>query len=741
MSKVLLSFLPKTLEYSLVMKKRSFTSSFVKKKPEENPYPKWMTGVVKRHPDGFGFFIPDDAKHADAYVPQHIMTSIMTLDKVNAYVDKEQRKDRFSIKKIEVTQRQWVKVVGLASELLPSQFKKWGAGWVRIEDREGAWGQDLVVKTGSKDTQAIVKQVIVAEVDSYPGDSNGFKGTLISKLGLMSDASIDIQRVIHGHHLPFEFSKKTIKQAQQYPNEVTEKDIKARKDLRQLPFVTIDGATAKDFDDAVYVTPLKKGGHKLYVAIADVSYYVPAGSPIDEEAYQRGTSSYFPNFVIPMLPEKLSNHLCSLNPKLDRLSLVCELNFDSQGKMESYEFYEAVINSQARLTYGLAQEIMDGQRPHDYLFIVDHLLEAKKLAEKLLALRFENGSLELELAEIQIVVDAQGLPLDIIKVHRIFAHRLIEEFMLAANIAAARLLDKSKVPALYRVHEPPKKESLQTLERFAKTFGHKTFLSDENLQKELTQLIQKLHNSPQSEIFSGLVLRSLKQAKYSHENLGHFGLAFSHYTHFTSPIRRYPDLIVHRLIKSVIKKEKKFPSLDEVTTWGVWLSACEQRAVKAERQIQAIKKARFLEAHTGETFNGVISAVTRFGVFVLLRQFEVDGLVHRDNLSAIPHEQWEYDEQNFRLVETRSGKSYRLGDELEVVVSACHIADGKIDFTLAKHSNLAKSKDDKYDLASKPPHFDPEKKLREAIKKRGEVAKPHLNFKKNNSTKKNQKKR
>ncbi len=533
----------------------------------------------------------------------------MTHDKVLVNVMKEDRGDRFRGEILKIIQRGHKRIVG--------QFYPYNNGGGVIRDEGKGWGGDLTVK--SADTMGAQQGELVAvEILTYPTDGS-FTGKVVEVLGDVEDPMTDIRRVLLTQNIPHEWPAAVEKEARHFNENVSEKDMKGRTDLRKLNLITIDGATAKDFDDAVYVEKTS-GGYRLIVAIADVSHYVKTGTAIDQEAYERGTSVYFPNFVTPMLPEVLSNGLCSLNPKVNRLALVSETQLDYDGAQVSSKFYEAVIESKARVTYGEAQEIIDGGRIEKLDHVQDDILLAADVAKILMQRRFAEGSLELEIPEIQLVVDAGGNPVDILRTERLFAHRLIEEMMLTANVAVATFLSKKGIPSIYRIHEPPPADALATLERFLKSFGSQTKLTGGKLQSRLTKALQEFTGKPQAQVLNILTLRSMSQAKYSPTNLGHFGLGFENYSHFTSPIRRYPDLIVHRLLKSQIGVRGYREMTDEeLATAGTMLSACEQRSVKAERQIQAIKKARFMVQFVGQEFEGMISSVTKFGAFVLLR--------------------------------------------------------------------------------------------------------------------------
>lgn len=635
---------------------------------------KTLDGIIKRHPDGFGFFIPDDKDHPDVYVPQQSMKSAMTNDRATIIVEKE-RDGRFRGEIIRITERSQKRVAG--------KFTKGSNGWGLIKDEGRGWGKDLKIPL-DKSKDAKDGELVEAQITQFPDEGN-FEGVVLNVIGDAQDPLNDIKRVVITNNIPEHFSKETLEEAKKFSANPDEKDFAGRKDLRHLPIITIDGATAKDFDDAVLVEMTEKGFH-LYVAIADVSHYVTVGSAMDKEAYERGTSVYFPNFVIPMLPEGLSNGLCSLNPHVPRLALVAEMFFDFTGEMTSSTFYEGVIESKARVTYGEAQELIDGAAIEKLNHVKENIFRCADLAKVLMGKRFKEGSLDLEVPETELVIDGTGTPVDVIKSERLFAHRLIEELMLAANVAVAKFLSSKEIPSFYRIHEAPDSEKIGNLQKYMENMGLKTSFGGEKLQKKLTRALQHFDGKPEAQIIHILTLRSMSQAKYTPNNMGHFGLGFDFYTHFTSPIRRYPDLIVHRLVKSQIMANSRYRLMPEedLATAGTWLSACEQRSAKAERQIQAIKKARFMMNMVGESFDGLISSVTKFGVFVLLREFNIDGLIRLDDLGQ---DKWEFDEDNLTLTAKRSGFTYKMGDVVRVTVSLADIEQGQINFVLESHAS------------------------------------------------------
>lgn len=652
----------------------------------KNPVNIKIEGTVKRHPDGYGFFIPDDKEIPDVYIAKHSMEGVMANDRVEILTKRDGDRLRGDI----------TRIVAREIKQVTGQLKKVNSAQGVLRDESFAWGEDLKV-SWAPGLKIEDKDWVVVKITSYPDSVRGFQGQVDSVIGDISDPQNDNIRVLSAQSIPHKFSKAALDEAAALHTEVSEADMHNRKDLRQKNFITIDGKTAKDFDDAIYVEKMGQG-FRLWVAIADVSHYVKPSSGIDKDAYLRGTSTYFPNFVSPMLPEALSNELCSLKPNVPRLALVAEMDFNFSGEMGASRFYEAVIQSQARVTYGEAQEVIDGNTPEKLNHVKTEIKLASQLAHILMDRRFSEGSLNLELPESVVELDAAGVPTDIVKSERIFAHRLIEELMLAANVAVAKFITSKNMPSIYRIHESPKEEALVILDRFLDMFGYTKKIGTTNLQKRITEALKQFHGQPQESVVNNLALRSMKQAKYSPENQGHFGLGFEFYTHFTSPIRRYPDLIIHRLLKAACGVKGYFRmQMDDLGSAGTMLSACEQRSVKAERLIQSIKKARFMEKHLGEEFEGMISSVTKFGVFVALRKFDVDGLLHVEELAG---DNYEFDEENLRLVGRKSGQQYAIGDAVTIQVAKADHQTGRIDFVLPKgeissHVSQTKSQPDK----------------------------------------------
>ena len=671
---------------------RFFKHSKNTQKDSSPPQPRrTLDGVVKRHPDGFGFFIPEDPKHPDVYLPKKEMQGLMSGDKVKIMVfprplkrgAKHQAKNLFSGKIVQLIERAQSRVIGPYFPL----SEKEGL----IQDQSFQWGADL--KVCLKKEQEVKKgEWVQVQIVHWPDHPKGFTGEMICSLGKFPSALEDNVRTAQAHNIPPVFSKDCLKEAEALPNSLPKGIEKTRKDLRSLPFVTIDGKTAQDFDDAIYVHTHSKGW-TLYVSIADVEHYVKKNSALDQEARQRGNSTYFPGFTLPMLPEKLSNHLCSLKPEEDRLAFTAEIHFNQEGEKQKALFYPALIQSHARLTYGIAQEIMEKSKESSTSKllalknhkkskqIINNVLSAEKLARLLLKVRLKNHFINLEIPETEVLINSLGEPMDIIQSRRIFAYQLIEELMLAANKAVAEHLHKHKIPSIYRVHDPPKAEKLQFLEKFAHSLNIKVKLKEPDLQKKISFLIQKLENHPLLEVGQMLVLRSLSQAVYSLKDKHHFGLNTRYYTHWTSPIRRYSDLAVHRALKAVLAKQTSPYTREEMHSLAESVSACEQRSVKAERQIKDIKRARFIKKFLGQEMEGSICGCIRRGFFVKLRLYDVEGMVPVHSLLG----RWDFEESLLELKEKSSGRRFKMGDPVSVQVVKSNIETGQIDFELETH--------------------------------------------------------
>ena len=633
----------------------------------KKPSSKTVSGILKKHADGFGFLICDNKDHEDVYLSKEALKGILSDDRLEVLVFP--RRGRFYGRVHKILSRSRTSVIG--------PLKRVSKNKGMIEDKDFAFGEDLVF---DMDSSSSIQEGAWLQVKilSYPGSKSGFRGRVMAVLGDFPDALEDNVKMLNQYNIPAVFSKDVLNEAQ--ASAARKPEPPSRRDLRTLPFVTIDSLTAKDFDDAIY-TKKTSEGYTLFVSIADVSFFVREGG-LDKEAFLRGNSTYFPGFVSPMLPEVLSEGLCSLKPDEDRLAFTCEMHFDLTGMRQKYVFYESMILNHKRLTYGQAQEILDGGGSAKKE-IEDSLKNSAELAGLLMDRRFKEGSLNLDIPETEVLVNARGEPTDIISAKRLFSHQLIEELMLACNRSAAEFLGKTKFPALYRVHDTPSMEDISHLKLFFESIG-KAQKSKKSLsiQKQFSLWLEELKNHPKKQIIHQLILRALPQACYSAQNRGHFGLSFSDYTHFTSPIRRYSDLMVHRLIKKelgILEEDFSF-SKPELESKALFISQCEQRSVQAERQIENIKKARFMRPFLGDEFHGMISSVTKFGFFVTLKKYDVDGLVHLDRLGG----RWIFDPVQLTL-KSPSGYIFRQGDAVLIQAASCNIDDGRIDFDLKEH--------------------------------------------------------
>jgi ribonuclease R len=528
-------------------------------------------------------------------------------------------------------------------------------------------------------------QVVMVEIIQQPSKHVQPIGRITEILGDYGSPGMEIEIALRKHDLPHRFPPEVQKLSAKFPSEVQKRELKKREDLRHLPLVTIDGETARDFDDAVYCERDSNGngkGYRLFVAIADVSHYVTLGDALDKEAFNRGNSVYFPRRVIPMLPEALSNGLCSLNPQVDRLCVVCEIRIDGTGNFEDYRFSPAVMHSHARLTYTKVAAMLENPRGEDaaeYTSILPHIQLLYKLFKVLLKARKKRGAIDFETVETQMVFNDQGKIERIVPLQRNDAHRIIEECMLAANVCASDFLQKHQQPTLYRIHEGPTPEKLAALRDFLKEFGVQLGGGSEPSAKDYARTLSKIKDRPDAQLLQTVMLRSLSQAVYSPDNVGHFGLAYESYTHFTSPIRRYPDLLVHRAIKAVLNEKVYSPG-----NWhelGVHCSQTERRADDASRDVETWLKCYYMQDKIGECFDGVVSAVVAFGLFVSLDAIYVEGLIH---ISELPSDYFHFDAAKHMLLGERTGRRYRLGDRVRVKLVRVDLEASKIDFVLAE---------------------------------------------------------
>jgi ribonuclease R len=617
-----------------------------------------LAGRVEGHPDGHGFLVPDEPGPS-ILLPAGEMRQLMHGDRAAVRLAGRDFRGRAVGTVVEVLERANRRIIGR----LHSEH---GVLFLVPEDRRIA--HDILVPPAEAG-RAKAGQVVTVELVAQPGAHAQPVGRVAEVLGHHADPGMEIEIALRKFDLPHEFSGKALAQAAALPDEVTE--FQNRRDLRGLHFVTIDGETAKDFDDAVYARREGKGW-RLWVAIADVSHYVRHGDALDREARTRGTSVYFPRRVIPMLPEKLSNGLCSLNPQVERLAMVCEMAITPRGEVARYEFYAGVIRSHARLTYTeVWQKLSSGRAP-------EHLRVLYDLFHALVAERGRRGAIDFETSETRMVFDAHGKIERIVAEPRNDAHRIIEECMLAANVCAGNFLSERGQPALYRVHDVPAADKVAALREFLAELGLQLPGGEVPRPKDYAGLLERIRKRPDFGLLQTILLRSLKQAVYSPSNVGHFGLAFEAYVHFTSPIRRYPDLLVHRAIKSALGGRRYFE--EDWEALGRHCSETERRADEASRDVENWLKCYYMRDHVGGTFSGSVTGVTPFGLFVTLDEYFVDGLVH---ISELGRDYFQFDAARHLLFGERTGKRYRLADRMTVKLVRVDLDTRKIDFVPA----------------------------------------------------------
>lgn len=628
-----------------------------------------VKGKVQGHPDGFGFLVPEDGSD-DLVLSAKEMHKVLHGDIVMARVGGTDRRGRREGSVVEVLEHANTRVVGRL-------YDDHGILFVVAENRRIS--QDILVAPGEQGA-AIVGQVVILELMQQPSKHAQPMGRIVEVLGNYGDSGMEIEIALRKHDLPNEFPHDAKHQAEQFSETVLPENYAGREDVRSMPLVTIDGETARDFDDAVYCEP-SGSGFRLVVAIADVSAYVQPGDPLDNEALNRSTSVYFPRRVIPMLPEELSNGLCSINPNVERLCMVCDMQITAEGNIEKYRFYPSVMVSQARLTYNQVADMLanpQGENAVNFAAVLPHINHLYTLFQTLLKAREKRGAIDFETIETQMIFNEQGKIEKIIPVHRNDAHKLIEECMLAANVCAAGFLHEHEHPVLYRVHEGPTPEKLGAVREFFKEFGLDLGGGDEPQAGDYAKLLKQIKGRPDFALLQTVMLRSLRQARYAPENVGHFGLGYEAYAHFTSPIRRYPDLLVHRAIKAVLKSSQYKPS-EKWETLGVHCSQNERRADDATRDVEAWLKCFYMRDHLGNVYDGTISSVTGFGLFITLDELFVEGLVH---VSELGSDYFHFDATKHQMLGEHSGKRYRLGDRVRVQVVRVDMESTKIDFVL-----------------------------------------------------------
>ncbi|HEY1438865.1 MAG TPA: ribonuclease R [Casimicrobiaceae bacterium] len=631
-----------------------------------------VTGKVQGHPDGFGFLIPDDGG-PDVFLGPKEMHKALHGDRATVRligVDKRGRPEGAIVDVVERANR----------EIVGRVYEERGIWYLVAENKRIS--QDILIPPDMRG-KAKPGQVVVAELVEQPSVHREAMARIVQILGNYTDPGMEIEIALRKHDLPYEFSAAAKRQAARFPRDVQNADRKGRTDITKLPLVTIDGETARDFDDAVYCERVGKD-FRLLVAIADVSHYVRDADGLDADARDRGTSVYFPRRVIPMLPEELSNELCSLKPEVDRLCMVCDMSITGDGEIRGYRFYPAVMHSRARLTYTQVWEWLSQPatvKDKNAKSLLPHLETVHALYKVLAKARAQRGALDFETIELELKFDPHGKIETIVPVVRNEAHKLIEECMLAANVCTAEYLLKQKQPALYRVHEGPTPEKLTALKEFLAGSALSLDGGDNPQPADYAKLLAQIRGRPDFNLLQTVLLRSLQQAVYSPDNEGHFGLGYDAYTHFTSPIRRYPDLLIHRCIKACLAGERYRPSGATWPELGVHCSLTERRADDATRDVENWLKCYFMQDKIGEVFAGTVSGVTHFGLFVTLDGLNVDGLVH---VTELGNDYFHFDPIRHAMNGERTGKSFRLADRITVKVARVDLETTKIDFVLVE---------------------------------------------------------
>ncbi len=684
-------------------------------------------GCVQAHPDGFGFLKPESGGK-DIFIPAREMRKLMNGDKAAVKITHfDQRRERREASVISVIERAHQSIVG-------RYYREQGVQIVIPDDKRIT--QDIILSQ-DYDTNARQGDIVLVRILEYPDKHHPPIGMIESVLGQENAPGLEVTIAVNTHDIPHQWNDAVLQQVNHIPSQVDEKDKKGRLDLRNKPFVTIDGADARDFDDAVYCE-VTATGFKLFVAIADVSHYVQKGSAIDEEAVVRGTSVYFPGEVIPMLPEVLSNGLCSLNPEVDRLVMVCEMDIVPSGAIKSYQFHEGIIHSHARLIYDQVSDYLFNSVSDELCDTVNQPLQNLYNAYQALAgARKKRHAIEFDTKEVVFEYNEQRKIEDIHPYERNQAHLIIEECMIAANVCAAKFLKKNKLPSLFRVHEGPNPDKVPTMIEFLSAYGVR-MTGDIPKPQQYADAIEQIKNRPEFEMIQKVMLRSLLQASYSPDTkTGHFGLALEDYAHFTSPIRRYPDLLVHRGIRHLLRKGDKHNfayDLNAMTALGESCSQYERRADDATRDATDWLKCEFLQKHVGQQYKGIVTTVTSFGMFVQLSELLIDGLVH---VTSLKRDYYQFDSVHHRLVGEKTGRIYQLGDQVTVEVIRVDMDERKIDFDLVNSNStrFTEESGNRKRPASKKPKFKHKKKpqSKRGPKRKSKIARKQDNKK---STKK-----
>ena len=639
---------------------------------------KYVKGTLQGHAKGFGFVIPEDSIFGtDIFISPADLMDAMDGDKVLVKINRKSGSNKSAEGEI-------IQIIERKSQLIVGTYEdNRNFGFV-VPDNKKIFRDIYIPKSSTGDAKTGDK--VVVEITVWPSANRSPEGKIRELLGHQKDIGIDILSIVREHNIPDDFPSEVKDQLHTIPSAVGENEIRNRKDLRQIKMVTIDGADAKDLDDAVSIEKLPNGNYKLGVHIADVSYYVREGSAIDKEALDRGTSVYLLDRVIPMLPRELSNGICSLNAKVDRLAFTCQMEIDKNGKVVQHEIFKSVINVRERMTYDDVTEIVvhnNEELKAKYKDLVEDFKDMEELAQILREKRrMRRGAIDFDFPEAKILLDERGKPVGVEVRERTISHRLIEEFMLVCNETIAEHMFWTELPFVYRVHEEPKSEKIQALSEFIRTFGYSIHYQDTIHPSVLQKLLEDVSGKQEEALISRLTLRSMQQARYYEENLGHFGLSAQYYTHFTSPIRRYPDLIIHRIISEMLENkltDKRIEKLEKkIGEMAKQCSQRERRAELAERDVDDLKKCEYMRTKIGEEYEGIISSVTSFGFFVELEN-TVGGLVR---VQTIDDDYYIYDDKKHSFIGEHTKNIYKLGDKVEIVVHKADMTTRQIDFLL-----------------------------------------------------------
>lgn len=671
-------------------------------------------GTIHIHKKGYGFVVLDDPNEPDVFIPKQKLNGAFHGDRVLISITSSKKGMKREGEVVKVIERRTNYVIGVYKE-------KKGVGYVISDDQRF---QAEVVIHKHHSLGAMPDHKVKVDIIRYLNDHQ-VEGKVVEILGHKNDPGIDILSIVYKHGLPTIFPIEVMEQVNRIPERVNEEDLKGRRDFRDLLIVTIDGEDAKDLDDAVSVERLDNGCYRLGVHIADVSYYVKEGDVIDQEAYRRGTSVYLVDRVIPMLPHRLSNGICSLNPNEDRLTISCIMEIDGTGQVITYDIVPSVIRSKARMTYTDVNKILvdqDESTCERYTELVPMFKIMEELFEILHEKRRERGAIHFETSEAQIVVDENGKPLDVQLRTRDVAEKIIEEFMLVANETIAEHFYWMNVPFLYRIHEDPKEEKIQAFFQLLQGLGYRVKGTTNYVHpKALQAVLDEVEGEPEAAVINTVLLRSMQKARYSEQSIGHYGLSTKFYTHFTSPIRRYPDLIVHRLIRTYLfegdlSEETQNKYMERLPEMSTHTSFCERRAVDCERDVEAMKKAEYMMDRIGEEYDGIISSVTNWGLYVELAN-TVEGLVHVLDLTD---DFYYFDEKTYSLVGERTKKRYRIGDQVKVRVIGASKETGEVDFAIVGIASRKRKKEVVIEAANGK---DRKKKQRKAIQRRKKPSK------------------